>query len=344
MGDAGIQEKFSEKFKIDLRNAKINSVTKVLLTEENMVDPERTLQKIRNGDLGNISPVLQSMIANDFKSVLEVTANFKTAVDMRKQGIELNLWASQRQGDVLLRQIYSSRSPAEQNALFSQLIVLPVSPESIKTARAFVTDQAKEGRLNDDLAAFGRVSQRVALGLATSSEIINGPFTNATKKELMRAMANPTDDINYATNQINLSVGIQTANLPPELKDSQARQKAVETRNDLVMQLHQFSRTPNDKGVLPSPTEVRKRGDELGKQAKSQMSGAFSKVAESNQKSAQLQLPELSGIDLMDEAAVAAAFAKATQRKANVSSIAAAKSAVDDFRTNTNKAKEGKAQ
>ena len=344
MGNAGMRKEFLAKFEKDVKDAKIFTVTKALMAEENMVNPELTLKKIESGDLGNLSPVLKSLIVNDYESVIKIKNNYRQAVQDRKQGIDFNLTSAQRQGDTLLRKIYSSNNIAEQKDLFSQLSSMPVSPESLKTARAFITDQGKEGRPNDDFEALGRVSQRVALGLATQAEISSGPFTNATKRQLTIARSNPSDDVNYATNQINLSVGIQAANLPPELKDSQARQKAVETRNDLVMQLHQFTRTPNENGLLPNPTEVRKRGDDLAKLAKSQMSGAFEVAATNNLKSAVLSLPELNGVDLTNEAAVNAAFAKATARKANTTSIAAAKSAVDDYRTNTNKAREGKAK
>lgn len=338
-GGLPLAKEFLEKFDKAAVEARVNAATKLVLADDYMGDPVTGLAKIEGGNLGRMSAVFANMPQDD---KIKVRNNFLAAVEARKKGIELNLSSAQRQGDTLLRQIYSSRNLAEQRGFFTQLSSLPVSPESLKTARAFIEDQSKEGRANDDLAAFGRVSQRVALGLATDTEIINGPFTNATKKELMRARANPTDDINYATNQIGLAVGIQAANLPPELKAPEARQKAVETRNDLVMQLNQFARTPNDKGLLPSPTEVRKRGDDLAKEAKGQMSGAFSTVATSNQKSAVLQLPELNGVDLTNEAAVSAAFAKAAGRKANPSSIAAAKAAVDDYRTNTRKAQEGK--
>lgn len=344
MGNAGMRKEYLAKFEKDVKDAKIFTVTKALMAEENMVNPEFTLKKIEAGDLGNLSPVLKSLIVNDYESVIKIKNNYRQAIQDRKQGIDFNLTSALRQGDTLLRKIYSSNNIAEQKDLFSQLSSMPVSPESLKTARAFITDQGKEGRPNDDFEALGRVSQRVALGLATQAEISSGPFTNATKRQLTIARSNPSDDVNYATNQINLSVGIQAANLPPELKDSQARQKAVETRNDLVMQLHQFTRTPNENGLLPNPTEVRKRGDDLAKLAKSQMSGAFEVAAINNQKSAVLSLPELNGVDLTNEAAVNDAFAKATARKANTTSIAAAKSAVDDYRTNTNKAREGKAK
>jgi hypothetical protein len=59
LGDKALQTEYSTKFETALRTAKINSVTKALITDQNMVDPELTLKKLRSGDLGNMSPVLQ---------------------------------------------------------------------------------------------------------------------------------------------------------------------------------------------------------------------------------------------------------------------------------------------
>lgn len=338
IGGMPLADKYIKDFDAAEVQAKINAATRIVLGDEYMADANKGLQRIMAGDLGRMSAVFANMPQDD---KIKVRENFLAAVDARKKGIEANLYQSNQTADVLLRQFYSSRNLAEQRSLFQQLSTMPVSPEKLKTARAFIDDQANAGRATDDLAAFGRVSQRVALGLATDAEIINGPFTNATKRELMRAKSNPADDINFATNQINLSVGIQSGNLPPELKAPEARQLAVQTRNELVMQLNEFARTPNDRGVLPSPSEVRQRGIDLAKQASGKMSGAFAKVAETSKQSAVLMLPELSGVDLNNDALVKDAFEKATRRKASQTNINAARAAVDDYRANTMKAKEG---
>ena len=337
-GGLQMAQQYGEKFDKAVAEAKVNAATKIAISDAYIDDSVAGLKKLRSGDLGRMSAVFMAMPQDDKDKVV---ANFMTAVRQRKEGIESNLYQSNQTADVLLRQFYSSRNLAEQRSLFQQLSTMPVSPEKLKTARAFIDDQTNAGRATDDLEAFGRVSQRVALGLATSAEIINGPFTNGTKRELMRAKSNPADDINFATNQINLAVGIQSGNLPPELTAPEARQLAVQTRNQLVMQINQFARTPNEKGILPSPSEVRQQGIDLAKQASSNMAGAFNKVAETHKQSALSQLPELTGVDLTNEAAVADAFAKATKRKADPTKINFARDSIKNYRENLNKAKEG---
>lgn len=84
LGDLGLQKEYSTKFETVLRNAKINALTKEFTSDKYMADPMATLNKIRMGDAGKLSPVLQSMIVNDFEAVAKVTASYMTAVNQRE--------------------------------------------------------------------------------------------------------------------------------------------------------------------------------------------------------------------------------------------------------------------
>lgn len=84
LGDLGLQKEYSTKFETVLRNAKINALTKEFTSDKYMADPMATLNKIRMGDAGKLSPVLQSMIVNDFEAVAKVTANYMVAVNNRE--------------------------------------------------------------------------------------------------------------------------------------------------------------------------------------------------------------------------------------------------------------------
>jgi hypothetical protein len=172
------------------------------------------------------------------------------------------------------------------------------------------------------------------LGLATPDEIINGPFTNATKQSLVVSQANPGNAINAGVTRINSAVNIQSADLPPEFADAPTRELAVKTRSTLTQQLYDFARTPDANGRLPDNTAITAKGVELANQAKAGMSSAFVTTANNQKSVAVTMLPELNGVDLMDEAAVAAAFTKATARKANPTLITSARSSVDQYRKN----------
>lgn len=88
MGDAALQKDYSTKFETALRNAKVNALTKHLSADEYVNNPTETLAKIRRGDIGKLSPVLQSMIVNDFNSVAKVTEQFMTMASNRRTAME----------------------------------------------------------------------------------------------------------------------------------------------------------------------------------------------------------------------------------------------------------------
>lgn len=140
LGDKTLQTQYSTKFEVALRTAKVNAVTKALMSDANMADPDKTLANLRTGNLGNMSPVLQSMIINDYDSVAKVTANFMVAVNNRKSIKDAKIADDKRvaegQAINLLEQIFPlpENSP-KRKALISELIALPpgsVAPGMLK--------------------------------------------------------------------------------------------------------------------------------------------------------------------------------------------------------------------
>jgi len=129
IGDASIQKEYSEKFKVELRNAKINSVTKSLLDADNMEDPDLTLKKIPLGDIGRMSFVLKDLIVNDFDAVAKITANFMTAVNYRKSTNDAKAAEDKKQGETkainLLEQIFPLPDSPKRRDLVKQLLILP---------------------------------------------------------------------------------------------------------------------------------------------------------------------------------------------------------------------------
>jgi hypothetical protein len=164
LGDKALQTGYSTKFEVALRTAKVNAVTKTLMSDANMLDPEKTLAKLRTGDLGNMSPVLQSMIVNDFESVAKVTANFMVAVNNRKSIADAKTADLKRIGEGqainLLEQIFPlpDNSP-KRKQLIAELTALP--PGSVPI-----------GTLKDLLAPSGEGNAAVNFNL------LNGIYNN----------------------------------------------------------------------------------------------------------------------------------------------------------------------
>jgi hypothetical protein len=149
LGDKALQTQYSTKFEAALRNAKINSVTKVLISDENMVDPERTLQKIRSGDLGNMSPVLKDLITNDFDAVAKVTANYMVAVNNRKSIADAAAADAKKKGEAqavnLLEQIFPLQVGNPKRAdLIKQLTALPEGSVPIGTLKELLEPKPAE--------------------------------------------------------------------------------------------------------------------------------------------------------------------------------------------------------
>ena len=130
LGDKALYQENITKFDVAVRNAKINGVTKELMTDANMADPELTLQKLRSGDLGKMSPVLKDLITNDFDAVAKVTANFMVAINNRKSIKDAKIADDKRVGEAqainLLEQIFPlpDNSPKRID-LIKKLIALP---------------------------------------------------------------------------------------------------------------------------------------------------------------------------------------------------------------------------
>jgi hypothetical protein len=331
LGDARIQKEYSDKFEKMVSEEKINVGTSLVLTEEFMANPSVGVERILKGDLGKYSAVWQGMTEAEKKAVRD---NFSAAVSARKQGIADSLSGSEQQGNTILRKIYMAKTPSEMNALFQQLDGLPVSPSLISSARSFITDFSKPAERENNLIALGKVQARIAIGAATVSEVVSGPFTQETKEKLIALVVNPNNSINAGVRRINSQVGIQESGLPPEFADAKARELATSVRNDLTQQLYDFSTTLDKTGRPPSNEAILDYGQKLAAQAKSRMSGAFSSVAETARKSAVLMVPQLQGVDLNNEAAVEAAIAAAVKNKANPNSISAARNSIENYRKN----------
>lgn len=140
LGDAALQKEYSTKFEAALRNAKVNALTRHLTSDQYMANPDETLAKIRAGDVGNMSPVLQQMIVNDFDGVAQVTSKFMVAVNQRETLARQKVEAAKREGEAtainLLEQIFPlpDGSP-KRKQLIGQLTELPPGSVPIGTLK-----------------------------------------------------------------------------------------------------------------------------------------------------------------------------------------------------------------
>lgn len=150
LGDATVQKSYSDKFEAALKNAKVNAVTKFLLTDEaSMADTEATLKNIQIGNVGKMTDVVKGMLMTDFASVEKVSANYMVAVNARNTAINQKINADKRVNEQkavdLLEQIFPlPEGNAKRRDLVNQLIALPAGAVPIGTLKDLL-EPNKEG-------------------------------------------------------------------------------------------------------------------------------------------------------------------------------------------------------
>jgi len=194
LGDAGLQKEYSTKFETALRNAKINAVTKAITDDVYMVNPVDTLNRIRKGDIGNLSPVLQQMITNDFDAVAKVTANYMVAVNQREQLAKDADAAAKREGQNqafnLLEQIFPlPEGDPRRKALIDRLNALPPGSVPIGTLKDLL-DPGKEGNPAVEFNTLNGIFQGT---INTADQIYNMPGLNGPQKIRLLKTLNSED-------------------------------------------------------------------------------------------------------------------------------------------------------
>jgi hypothetical protein len=199
IGDAGVQKEYSEKFRVALRTAKINAVTKHLASDEFLVNPLDTLDRIRRGDVGKMSAVLQEMTRNDFESVAKISANFMLAVNQREEIGRRKREDEKRTAEAtainLLEQIYpikDVRNPKRQ-ALVKTLMDLPPGSLPIGTIKDLLEPE-KESEGNP-LAEYNALGMIFDNKITSKEQLDKIPGLNARQRlTLLKALRTENKD------------------------------------------------------------------------------------------------------------------------------------------------------
>lgn len=150
LGDVQVQKQYSDKFEAALKSAKINAVTKFLVTDDaTMADTLGTLKKIQVGDVGRMSDLVKDMLLSDYASVEKVSANFMVAVNARNSAINTKKTADDRANlqtatDLLEKIFVLPEGNAKRKELTNELIALPAGAVPLGTLKDLL-EPNKEG-------------------------------------------------------------------------------------------------------------------------------------------------------------------------------------------------------
>lgn len=310
LGDAGLQKEYSTKFEASLRTAKINAVTKEITSDAYMADPIKTLAKIRAGDVGRMSGVLQQMIATDFDSVAKVTANYMLAVNQR-ESIEKQIKADAK--DAAVKQFVP---------LYEQAIALP---EGDKRRKQLAGQIAEIARNNPDAVPLGvlkdllepakagegnamvefNVLQGIYEGRITSpNQILAMTKNGLSAKQAVSALKLLNREDRQDQNELDRGIS-QRAGIPvvpgsvvvldPKGAEFKRRQELSAQAKDIEARLIREGKVPTPRMILSEIDDgiAKQRNSEGAKAARKQLDEVWSKQKWINGPISRKTLPQL---------------------------------------------------
>ena len=319
---------------------KANVMSQYFMSDEFGKNVTERLGKLKANDGGKFGD-MWTVASLEFKD--SVFNQMKNYSDNIRKGIDAEFNQAELDSLPLMRELITTNDPARAKQIAGKLTSMPLDPEKLKGVKSYMASEGA-GASTDDPMTYFQLTSKAARGQLGINELISNQskLTKGSFKSLVGDIANPNNDVSYGVDKINLAVNIQQSNLPPELPTAEARQAAVGARNRAYDELRTFTNTPNEKGLFPTGSEIRKKADDLAKDMSKSMSPIFTGIASANQNTAVMLVPELAGIDLNNQAAVDQAFTKAAgNSKRKAQDISAAKTAVENYRKNYQKSQSG---
>lgn len=294
-----------------IEQEKIEALASVALQDEFADDDIDRITKVLDGDFGAHKELWDTMSPDQQKKVVDKLDRRIVSISKARTSYFNN---QTDQADEFERQVYLTGNRQQQIAAFNQMKRLAVDPAQIKRVQSYISDGGAGAKI-DDLPVLSELMRRIAVGEATTDEVINqrdaNKITAATARTLVVDLSNPNTDISRARAIIRANSVIEEKDAPEMITDSDARAAAQVAENASYLELMTFARTAKADGTLPTSSEVRAKGEELAAglnqfTAPMLRSGLESMAATITQ----ITLPQLAGVDLMDEAAVEAKIAE----------------------------------
>lgn len=199
IGDAGIQKEYSEKFRVALRTAKINAVTKHLQSNEYIGDTTATLEKLRLRQVGKMSGILNDLFNNDMDSYAKVVSGYMLAANQREEAARRKREDEKRTAEAtainLLEQIYpiKDKNNPKRQALIKQVMDLPPGSLPIGTIKDLLEPE-KEGEGNP-LAEYNALGMIFDNKITTKEQLDRIPGLNARQRlTLLKALRTENKD------------------------------------------------------------------------------------------------------------------------------------------------------
>lgn len=131
MGDAVLAKEIMTEFEKELRDAKVNAVTRHILTNDTLMADPQLRKKIMTAQLDKMSPVMLGLLQTDMESVAKINANVDMAINRRETEVK-NKKAEEKNAAVL-----------EFIPLYEEAVALPEGNKRRKELAGKIADIAK---------------------------------------------------------------------------------------------------------------------------------------------------------------------------------------------------------
>jgi hypothetical protein len=317
-----------KKMRDGISQAKSEVIAEYITSLEFASSATEAILKLESNNAGKYSEVWSRMDDNEKQGVFD---RLKKQTERRNIVLNNEFSSADAKAAPLVRQLLTEDNPERRKALLNKIEDLPLSPEKLKSYQAYI-EEAGVFASTEDPSLVLRLSRAAEAGTLSDSELIKNRsrLTKETFNSLVRTLGNPNRIMQDFGTRFDQAVGIQSANLPPSLPTAEAREAAVVARNTARLELSNYANTPVD-GVLPTNEQVEKKARELLSNLSGSMASVWASAAASAKDSIEVQVPELKGVDLSNEAAVEAAIA-AHVEKGGAAARSTAASVREDIR------------
>jgi len=293
IGDAVLAKEIMGDFEKELRDAKINAVTRHILTNDKLMNDSQLGKKIMTGQLDHMSDVMLGLLKKDMEAVAKINANVDIALNRREslkkqQAADAKAADEVRFADLYTKYLTAPAGSKQQMQLRSQITdVYRKGTGAIPDALFAGLFEKKEGEGNA-MVEFN-VLQQIYDGRITKPEQIWANVGRGmTAKQAVSALKLLNREDKQDQNELDRGIS-QRSGIPvvpgsvvvldPKGAEFKRRQELLAEAKDIEARLIRENKVPTPRMILSELDDsiAKRRNSEGAKAAREQLDRVWSK-------------------------------------------------------------------
>lgn len=293
LGDAVLAKEIMGDFEKELRDAKVNAVTRHILTNDALMADPQLRKKIMTGQLDKMSGVMIGLLNNDMESVAKINANVDIALNRRESEAKNKLAEAKAADEVQFADLYSKylTAPAgskQQLQLRSQITdIYRRGTGAIPDALFAGLFEKKEGEGNA-MVEFNVLQQIYDGRISKPEQIWANVGRGLTAKQAVSALKLLNREDKQDQNELDRGIS-QRSGIPvvpgsvvvldPKGAEFKRRQELLAEAKDIEARLIRENKVPTPRMILSELDDsiAKRRNSEGAKAAREQLDRVWSK-------------------------------------------------------------------